>query len=226
MITIRVGICEDDPLFRDLMADFINEQGDMRVLGAAGTRNELFQLLQSSELDVLLLDINLSGSGHDGLEAALEIGLSGRSLKVIVLSSLDKEEVIMDAITFGRVNNFITKEHYRDVPDAIRQAYGNRSGLHHSSAGKLVGRLIQDQVKQLKSKVTPLQIQILELLSQGYDRKHISDRLFYSEQSVHNEISKITKLLKGRFPYLEWLRLKRHNSNEIIELAKKLNIIS
>jgi hypothetical protein len=43
---------------------------------------------------------------------------------------------------------------------------------------------------------------------------------------VKNEIFKVAKLLKGRFPYLEKMRLRKLNTNEIVDLAKKMNIIS
>jgi two-component system, NarL family, response regulator DevR len=58
----------------------------------------------------------------------------------------------------------------------------------------------------------------------GY-RKEIADMLFYSEYTINNELCKVSSVLKGKFPYLEWLRLKKHNSKEILQLAKQLHII-
>jgi DNA-binding NarL/FixJ family response regulator len=109
----------------------------------------------------------------------------------------DADDIVLQAITFGRVLNYITKEHYRDIPQAIRQAHANESGIHHSTAHKLVNRLIDTHEQQLKSGITKLQLQILELLSQGFDQKQIAESLFYSEQSIKNEICKVAKLLRG-----------------------------
>jgi DNA-binding NarL/FixJ family response regulator len=224
-MSIRVCICEDDPIFRSLLIDFITKETDMTVVVAASSKPELIEFLQIKQIDVLLLDMNISGDYQGGLDIALELHLMGFKLKIIVLSSFDLDEIVLQAITSGRVINYITKEHYRDIPQAIRQAHENKSGIHHSSAHKLVNRLIDTHEQQLKAGITKLQLQILQLLSQGYDQKQIADQLYYSEHSVRNEIFKIAKLFKGKFQFLERLRLKKHNTNEIVHLAKKFNII-
>ncbi|MCD9024080.1 response regulator [Cohnella silvisoli] len=224
-MTIRVCICDDDPVFLDLLSDYLSKNADIEVVGISENKAELMELLRTVTLDVLLLDMNLSGDYQGGLNAALETQWLGLDLKIIILSSFDLEEVVLQAMTFGRVVNYVTKEYYRDIPEAIRQAHASKSSIHHSSARKLVNRLINTQEEQLKSQITKLQVQILQLLSEGDDRSQIADKLFYSEQSINNEIFKVSKLLKGKFPYLEWLRLKKQNTNEIVGLAKKLNII-
>jgi DNA-binding NarL/FixJ family response regulator len=224
-MSIRVCICEDDPVFRSLLIDYINKESDMEVAGASSSKVELMEVLSVTKIDVLLLDMNLSGDDQGGLDAAIEAQWMGLQLKIIVLSSYDADDIVLKAITYGRVINYITKEHYRDIPQAIRQAYTNQSGIHHSSAHKLVNRLIYTHEQQLKSGITKLQLQILELLSQGLDQKQIAEKLFYSEQSIKNEIFKVAKLLKGKFHYLERIRLKKQNTNEIVSLAKKFNII-
>jgi two-component system, NarL family, response regulator DevR len=224
-MSIRVCICEDDPVFRSLLTDYVNKATDMIVVGAASSKADLIEFLQIKQIDVLLLDMNISGDYQGGLDIALELQLMGFNLKIIVLSSFDLDEIVLQAITSGRVINYITKEHYFDIPQAIRQGHENKSGIHHSSAHKLVNQLIHTQEHQLKAGISKLQLQILQLLSQGYDQKQIANQLYYSEQSVKNEIFKVAKLLKGKFQFLERLRLKKHNTNEIVQLAKKFNII-
>jgi DNA-binding NarL/FixJ family response regulator len=224
-MSIRVCICEDDPVFRNLLIDFINKESDMIVVGTSSSKAELMEVLSNSKIDILLLDMNLSGDYQSGLDAALETQWMGLQLKIIVLSSYDADDIVLQAITFGRVLNYITKEHYRDIPQAIRQAHANESGIHHSTAHKLVNRLIDTHEQQLKSGITKLQLQILELLSQGFDQKQIAENLFYSEQSIKNEIFKVAKLLRGKLQYLDIIRFKKQNTNEIVSLAKKFRII-
>lgn len=224
-MTIRVCICDDDPVFLDILSTYINKEADLKVVGVSGTKAELMELLRTETIDVLLLDMNLSGDYQGGLNAALESQWLGIELKIIILSSFDSEEIVLQAMTFGRVVNYITKEYYSDIPLAIRQAHAKQSGIHHSSAQRLVNRLIISEEQQLKSQFSKLQVQILHLLSEGYDRREIANELFYTEQSINNEIFKVSKLLKGKFPYLEWLRLKKQNTSEMVDLAKKLNII-
>jgi two-component system, NarL family, response regulator DevR len=224
-LAIRVCICDDDPVFRDLMVSYVNKEPDIEIVASSESKAQLKELLQTTAIDVLLLDMNLSGDYQGGLDAAIETQWLGLDIKIIILSSFNLEEIVLQAITFGRVLNYITKEHYRDIPEAIRQAHANKSGIHHSSAHKLINQLIDRQEHELKSQITKLQLQILQLLSEGYDRSQIGEKLFYSEQSIKNEIFKVAKLFKGRFPYLEWLRLKKQNTNEVVDFAKKMKII-
>jgi DNA-binding NarL/FixJ family response regulator len=222
---IRVCICEDDPVFRNLLLDYINKEPDITVIGITTSKTELLDFLKLTKVDVLLLDMNLSGDDQGGLDAALEIQWLGLDIKIIVLSSFDEDQIISDAMTFGRVCNYIIKEHYRDISGAIREAYVNQSGIHHSSAHHLLQQLISSQEEKLKSSVTKLQIQILQLLSEGEDRKQIAEQLFYTDQTIKNEIFKVSKLLKGKLPYLERLGLKRQNTKVIVDLARRLRII-
>jgi DNA-binding NarL/FixJ family response regulator len=225
MSIIRVFICEDDLIFRDSVTEFLESESDIVVACTASNVGELMEGLQQAAFDVLLLDINLSSDDHDGIQAAFAIKTSYPNIKTIILSSLDHKEVISDAIMLGGAVNYIVKEHYRDLPDAIRNAAIDRSGIHHSSAGKVLQSFRNAGENDLRQRIKPRQIEILRMLSEGYSRKEIAKAFFYSEQSINNEICKVTAVLKGRFPYLAWLRIKKHNTKEIIDLALKLNLL-
>ncbi|MBO9608498.1 MAG: response regulator transcription factor [Paenibacillaceae bacterium] len=227
--TIRVFICEDDPVFRRLLAKRLAREPDLVVVGDADGKETLLAAMRSVSFDVLLLDLNLTDKNMEGLEIALELrsgtGEHGPLPKIIVLSSVEEEEIVAHTLGFGRVANYITKEFADDIPSAVRDAFRGRSGIHHSAAGMALNALGSQQERELRKKITPKQVQILKLQAAGYSRKEIADLLFYSEYTINNELCKVSSVLKGKFPYLEWLRLKKHNSREILQLAKQLHII-
>ncbi|WP_135554345.1 response regulator transcription factor [Paenibacillus cymbidii] len=228
--TIRVFICEDDPVFRRLLAKRLAREPDLAVVGDADGKETLLAAMRSVSFDVLLLDLNLTDKNMEGLEIALELrgggtGEHGPLPKIIVLSSVEEEEIVAHTLGFGRVANYITKEFTDDIPSAVRDAFRGRSGIHHSAAGMVLNALGSQQERELRKKITPKQVQILKLQAAGYSRKEIADLLFYSEYTINNELCKVSSVLKGKFPYLEWLRLKKHNSREILQLAKQLHII-
>ncbi|RED58016.1 response regulator transcription factor [Cohnella lupini] len=225
MPPIQVFVCDDDPLFRELIVDYLSREPDLFVSGAAANKHQLLKAVEEIDIDILLLDINLTGSNYDGLEVAIELQSSEPDLKIIVLSSLDEEVVMTHAITYGRVSNYITKEHYRDIPDSIRGIAAGKGNLHHSSAGKFMRRVSSSYEEELKRKLTSLQKEILRYLQQGKSTAEIAELLFYNEQSVNNELCKITKLIKGKFPYLEWLRLKKHNRQQLLEMTTQLRLL-
>jgi two-component system, NarL family, response regulator DevR len=222
---IRVFICEDDPLFQKLLRNYLNKQEDIEIIGTAGTKAELLESIQTNEIDVLLLDIHLSDQNYDGVEAAIEINALNPALKIIILSAIEEEELINHVYSFCKVTNYITKEHYRDSPNAIREAYFNKSGIHYSSAQVLLKKLAITDEQEIKKKITPTQINILQLLDEGYDHVKIAEILSYSKQSISNEIYKISSILRSKFHYHQWLRTKKYNTYKIIRLAKELKII-
>ncbi|MBW5447499.1 response regulator [Cohnella sp. CFH 77786] len=222
---MRVFVCEDDPVFTRLLLSRLGKEPDLAVAGTAANKSELAEASRTSAFDVLLLDLNLADRKLEGFEISLELHRSHPSLKVIVLSSLEEEEIVSHMLGFGSAVNYITKQNLNDVPAAVRDAYYGRPSIHHSAARQVLNSLSAQQERELKKKITPKQIQILRLQEAGYSRKEISEMLFYSEYTINNELCKISSVLKGKFPYLEWLRLKKHNSKEILELAKQLHLI-
>jgi DNA-binding NarL/FixJ family response regulator len=225
MTRIKTFICEDDTLFCHMLTDYINREPDMEVIGTASYKQQLLSEVRTSDMDVLLLDLNLTEKNYDGIEAAIEIKAIYPKLQIIVLSSFDNEDLMTHAVAYARVNNYITKEHYRDVPDAIRAAFMGKSSLHYSSSGKLLNKFVASQHEELKKMLTTVQMEILRMLDQGFSRKEIADALFYTQQSINNELYKAQKIIKGKFPYLEWLRLKKHNTKHLIELSKQLGLL-
>ena len=160
-----------------------------------------------------------------GLDILMELQQTAPQLKTIVLSSFDEEETVVHALSFGKAMNYIPKRHYRDLPASIRQLVHHGSGLHPSAASRVLQHLSMSGKQQIRRRVTDRQLAILRMLDQGMNRRDIAAALFYTEQSVNNELCKVSTLLKGTFPYLQWLRLKKHNTAEILQLARQLELL-
>ncbi|TBL71238.1 response regulator transcription factor [Paenibacillus thalictri] len=222
---IRLLVCEDDEVFTKLLLSRLSKEADLEVVGTAINKETLAFAMEQVTFDVLLLDLNLADRRMEGMEIALDLRNRYPSIKVIVLSSVEEDEIVALMLGFGRVVNYIMKENVQDIPAAVRDAYYERSGIHYSSAKKLLNNLNAQQERELRKKITPKQLQILKLQDAGYTRREISEMLFYSEYTINNELCKISSALKGKFPYLEWLRLKKHNSKDILQLARQLHLI-
>ncbi len=225
LASIKLIICDDDDLFRELLADFLKRDQELEIVGMANSPISLNECLNTTEADVLLLDINLTNSNYDGIEIAWDLHRKNTSMKIIALSSLNQEEVVTHALTFGHVTNYVVKEHFRDLPQAIRDAVAGKANLHYSSSTKLVNHLMKSQVEQIQQRFSELQLDILKCLEKGLTRGEIAEKLFHTEANIHKEICKISKCLKGTFPYLEHWHLKRVDTEELIELAKRVGVI-
>ncbi|OXS52871.1 hypothetical protein B1A99_32270 [Cohnella sp. CIP 111063] len=224
---ISILICDDDKSFSLLLTEFLQPYSDLHVVGIVHSKRELMELLAENAAcaDVLLLDMCLREEGLGGLDILMELQQVAPQLKTIVLSSFDEEETVVHALSFGKAMNYIPKRHYRDLPASIRQVVHHGSGLHPSAASRVLQHLSASGKQQIRRKVTDRQLAILRMLDQGMNRRDIAAALFYTEQSINNELCKVSTLLKGTFPYLQWLRLKKHNTAEILQLARQLEIL-
>lgn len=73
-----------------------------------------------------MMDISLSENKKDGILAALEIMQIKNDVKIIMLTSLTEQEIMRDSFVAGAVN-YINKDDYIKIPDAIRTAIAEKS---------------------------------------------------------------------------------------------------
>ena len=188
MSQIKVFLVDDDPEWLTTMKIFLESFPDMKVIGIAATRNEAVSMALAFDVDVILMDINLAETRYDGIYAAAEICRS-KKVKMLMLSSLDEEDVILKSFIAGAVN-FIPKSRYLEIPEAIRAT------CHNCSPVEIVLRDYSrlKEAEQIQS-LTRSEREVLALAEQGYHQAQISQKLQKSEQTVKNQIGTILKKL-------------------------------
>ena len=101
---IRVAIVEDDPVWLALMTDYLSREQDMKVVATADSKDSAMSLAEGPVIvDVVLMDINLSGNLCDGIVAALHF-FEKSSAKVIMLTVYNEKQLVTNAITAGACN--------------------------------------------------------------------------------------------------------------------------
>ena len=201
MEKVRITIVEDDPTWLDLMTDFLNRENDFTVVGTALNKDEAIQMVKlTSGIDIILMDINLSENKYDGISAALEI-FDTWKIKIIMLTSLSGDDLITNSFSAGAVN-YVSKENYRDIPNAIRSA------LHETSPIEvLLNDYRQMKENTMLSILSPSEKELYMLAKEGHSRIKIQQMLFKSENTIKSQVSSI---------------LKKFNSSSLNEVIKKI----
>lgn len=107
MSTTKILLADADEEFRILLADVINGEADMEVVGSVGDGEEALKLVCGGGADVLVMDLVLGGI--DGLELLRQIGeLSGRRPTILVVSGFTRGNVVNQAAALG-ADFFMTK---------------------------------------------------------------------------------------------------------------------
>ena len=188
MDKIQVAIVEDDLGWLKALTSFLNKQDDILVEGTATNREDAVNLARTSIFDVIIMDINLNENKRDGILAAVEI-LQSVKVKIIMLTSLKDVEIITDSFTAGAVN-YISKENYIEIPNAIRTAFHNDSPIEVllNEFSKLKR---EEQLKELSCS----EKQVYDLLEKGYTKVGIESKLYKTANTVKSQVKQILRKL-------------------------------
>lgn len=188
MEKIRVLLVDDDISWQSAMGRFLSRQKDIILSGMVKTGREAIEFVKSIPVDIALMDINLTENKLDGIEVVLELHKFS-NIKIIMLTSIKLDEIIIDSFTAGAVN-FLYKEDYRILPNAIRNVYNNTTPYEVllKDYNKLKK---EEQVKNLSI----CEKEIFAMMEDCKSRRQMQDELNKSENTVKKLIRQVLRKL-------------------------------
>lgn len=184
-------LVEDDQVWRDMLAVVLNNEPDLEVVHAVGTKEAALSYCTGNQVDIVLMDINLTGDNLDGIQATLEITLMEKAIKVIALTSFDEQEIVIHSYTAGAVQ-YVSKSDFRKLPDIIRQVL--RTDTPHEILVREFWRLKE---AEQYSKLTAAEKEIVALSEAGAGRTQLMEQLGKSEGTLKNQITSIIRKFKA-----------------------------
>ena len=115
---VSVFLVEDDPDFAYLIIKMINSDDRLRFIGHASDRPSSVEQVQKLAPDIVVMDLNLSWSELDGIEAAREIRLTTHA-KILFLTSFEQPEIILNASKNAFASGYVFKSHCQTLTDTI-----------------------------------------------------------------------------------------------------------
>jgi len=195
MAFVRIAVCDDHPVFRAGVIGVLGSQSDLKVVVEPGSTGELRDRLRDTPVDLILLDAELPT--ETGIEALP--GLVSHS-RVLVFSAFDDPERVKEAMQLG-ASGYVRKDATPgELFRCIREAAAGRTVLDVELAARVAKSLRKapDQAsfeRRLKA-LSPRQRQVLQLLREGRSAREIADRLFVSEGTAKNHVTRILQLLE------------------------------
>lgn len=194
MNKIRILIADDQVLMRDGLKTILNLEDDMEVVGTAKNGLEAFECAKMLCPDVILMDIRMPEM--DGVESAKLIKKDSPKIVVIMLTTFDDDEYIIEALS-GGANGYLLKDIPADkLIDAIHDGVNGNLLMPASVAAKLAARISKTASPKTPdsraiSEFSDRELEIAKLLVKGLTNRQISAQLFISEGTVKNYISSI-----------------------------------
>jgi len=190
----RLVIADDHPLFRGAMREAISGLLEKVDIAEAGTFNEVAELLErGSEVDLVLLDLTMPGvRGFSGL---LYLRAQYPGVPVIVVSANDDPAAIRRCMEFG-ASGFIPKTLGIEAMRAAISRILNGGVWTPPDVDLSTGSDAETAALMTRmATLTPQQVRVLMMLSEGMLNKQIAYQLSVSEATVKAHVSAILQKL-------------------------------
>lgn len=198
---ITVALVDDQALVRAGLRALLEHDPDIRVVGEAEDGAGGVRLAQRARPDVMLMDIRMPGM--DGLRATRAI-LSDPGLgatKVVVLTTFDEDEQIVEAIRAGAAGYLLKDLAPDELRRAIRVVAGGES-LLSPAVTRRVMRQIADAPgptsPQLLGDLTDREREVLRHIGLGESNDEIAQRLVISPATARTYVSRLLDKLGAR----------------------------
>jgi two-component system response regulator DevR len=175
---------------REGLRVLIGRQEQMSVVGEAGTVAEAIEAAARGKPDVVIMDVRLPDGS--GVEACRAIREARPETKVIMLTSYADDDALFASIIAGASGYLLKQTRGQAVVDAITAVAAGRSLLDPDVTGKVLERVRQSRGEDpAMASLTDQERKVLEGLAEGHTNREIGEKLFLSEKTVKNYVSRI-----------------------------------
>lgn len=190
---IRILLADDQRLMCDGLKSMLEANADFSVIGMAYDGRQAVQLAQKLVPDLVLLDIRMPEM--DGVEAVLRLKQELPQVKVVMLTTFNDEDYIMEAMANGADGYLLKDMDTLALHGAVRNTMGGHMVMPMTVAENLKKGLVRiRQKKEAQATLStlglsPREIGIAKMVADGFNNSQIATALYLSNGTVRNYIS-------------------------------------
>ena len=212
--TARVVIVDDHDLVRDGYQRMLAREEGLEVVGEAANGREAVERCRELRPDLVLMDVRMPKM--DGLEATRRIKAEFPTTGVLVVTTYDNPDYLLEAIEAGAAGYVLKDAPRQQLVNAVRRTLNGESPLNQELAAQLISRFARGAHQQRgelappppdmprpperlprgsSEGLTPREIEILGLLAQGKSNPQIARELVISRATVKTHVEHIISKL-------------------------------
>ncbi|MGO4525959.1 LuxR C-terminal-related transcriptional regulator [Microvirga sp. 2MCAF35] len=198
--SVRVGVIDRHPLFRDGVTLALNSQPDIKVVAQGDSVWDAIDIAQVNAPDVIVLDAGVLDCGMGAVESILQ---HHPAIGIVILADTADEEHVYGALKRGVRGYLLKGACGTELVQTVRALYQGQNFISPGLAAKLLMRSGPSGFSEPKESgplppLTPREQQILSILVQGRSNKEIGNKLELSEKTIKHHLTNILQKLRVR----------------------------
>lgn len=198
---IRVFIAEDHKIVRDGIRHMFENETNFTLVGEAENGKDAVEKIRGLEVDVMIVDINMPEM--NGIELAKYVTENYPDTKVLVLSMLDNENYIKQAVAAGATGYVSKTNGKEELLTAIRTVAAGEFFISHKLSlnmikGNRTISFVTEDGKRLDLEFSSREVEILNLIAEGYTNEEIADKTFTSKRTIETHRRNMIEKTKTR----------------------------
>lgn len=212
---IKIALAEDNGFLAQSLINKLGLFDEFKVKFQAINGQELLHALDGdANLDVILMDIQMPVM--DGIVATEEVTRKYPHIKIIMLTVLDSEQKIYEAIQAGAMGYLLKESTPNELQQSIHEILDGGAPMSPEvsrKAMKIIRNPDRVHVEEKNFDLSAREREVLQHLSQGLDTNQISANLFISPNTVKRHMEKIYR------------KLEVHNKAEALQRAYQYKLV-
>ena len=185
---INIFIVDDHEIFRNGLKLVFSKNKEIRIVAEAGSGEEFLAKMVETDFDVVLMDIKMNGLS--GIETTVKAMEKMPEIKVLVLSTFGEEEFLHQMINAGAKGFSLKNVDKETLFTAIKLIYNGQNYFSPELLPFFTNKYMSQKDEDEQS-LTKRELEILELIGEGYTNAEIADKLFISIRTVDTHKSNL-----------------------------------
>ena len=216
MAIFRILIADDHEVVRRGLISLLQAQTDWQVCGEAADGREAVDKAQQLKPDVIILDIGMPSL--NGLEATRQILKTNPHARVLILTLHDSDQVVRDVLNAGARGFLLKSDAARDLVAAVEALRRDKTYFTSKVAAMVLEGYLKAGTQTApsaigKSRLTPREREIVQLLAEGKSTKEVAVSLGLSVKTAETHRSNIMR------------KLQLHSVSDLVLYAVRNNIV-
>jgi DNA-binding NarL/FixJ family response regulator len=202
---IRVLIVHETFLVSNALANVLQEESDMQVVGLAASYEEALEELNEFSVDLVL--VNANRPSQQLLSFIQSTCRNHANTRIVIMSVAETSEFILQCFQAGATGYSLQTDSLTELIRKVRAAYSGKPLLSPQIAGALVSRIAelsqivgrpdadQGELMLLSAELTPREREVLSYLERGSSNQEIAEALTIEVGTVKNHVHNILKKL-------------------------------